>query len=81
MTLEWNVTVEEFTAAAKSMQCSKYLGPDGYLVEFYRNFFLKKKKHKLAPILMDMFDKSFESKIPQTLTQATTSLICLTARC
>lgn len=32
--LERNVTLEEFTAAAKSMQCSKYLGPDGYLADF-----------------------------------------------
>lgn len=69
--LERNITVEELTTAAISMQCGKCPGPDGYPAEFYKKFL-----HKLAPILIDMFNESFESlKLPQTLTQASISLI------
>lgn len=69
--LERNITIEELATAAKSMQCGKCPGPDGYTAEFYKAFL-----HKLAPILIDMFNDSFESlKLPQTLTQASISLI------
>jgi len=69
--LEGDITVEELTTAAKSMQCGKCPGPDGYPAEFYKRFL-----HKLAPILIDMFNELFESlKLPQTLTQASISLI------
>lgn len=69
--LERNITVEELTTTVKSMQCGKCPGPDGYTAEFYKKFL-----HKLAPILIDMFNESFESlKLPQTLTQASISLI------
>lgn len=69
--LERDITVEELVKAAKSMQGSKCPGPDGYTAEFYKTFM-----HKLAPLLIEMFNESFISlKLPQTLNQASISLI------
>lgn len=64
--------MEELAKAASSMQGGKCPGPDGYPVEFYK----KKFFNKLGPLLIDMYNESFKStKLPQTLNQATISLI------
>lgn len=69
--LEIPITIDELTKAASSMQSGKCPGPDGYPVEFYKTFL-----NKLAPILLDMYNESFNlSKLPQTLNQASISLI------
>lgn len=69
--MDSNITIEELTIAAKSMQGGKCPGPDGYSLEFYKKFL-----HKLAPILVDMFNESIGlHKLPQTLSQASISLI------
>lgn len=43
--LEKPVTLAELNAAMKSLQNGKCLGPDGYPIEFFKNFWIK-----LAPI-------------------------------
>lgn len=69
--LEKPVTAIELVSAIKSMQAGKCPGPDGFPLEFYRCF-----QHKLAPVLIEMFNESFAiSKLPPTLTQASISLI------
>lgn len=69
--LEEPITIEELTQAITSMQNGKCPGPDGYPVEFYKKFL-----DKLAPMMIDMYFESFDSlKLPQTLNQASISLI------
>lgn len=53
------------------MQSGKSSGPDGYTVEFYKKF-----SSQLAPLLLEMFSHSFnQSHLPQTLTEASISLL------
>lgn len=69
--LDQPLSVEELKIAIASMQGGKCPGPDGYPVEFYRTFF-----PLLAPLLVDMYNESFENHtLPSTLTYATISLI------
>lgn len=69
--LERPITTDELLIVMASMQTGKCPGPDGYPIEFYKKF-----QHKLAPILIDMFNESFaSSSLPPTLNQASISLI------
>uniref|UniRef100_A0A673FPW0 Reverse transcriptase domain-containing protein n=1 Tax=Sinocyclocheilus rhinocerous TaxID=307959 RepID=A0A673FPW0_9TELE len=69
--LEVPINIEELIQAATSLQCGKCPGPDGYPVEFYKKFM-----NKLAPILIEMYNESLKLlKLPQTLNQASISLI------
>lgn len=69
--LEMPISIEELSTAISSMQSGKCPGPDGYPIEFYKKF-----QHKLAPVLIDMYNESFRSlKLPPTLNQACISLI------
>lgn len=69
--LEIPITALELSGALKAMQSGKCPGPDGFPVEFYRCF-----QNKLAPVLIDMFNESFQmAKLPPTLNQASISLI------
>jgi len=43
--LEEPITIEELTGAVTSMQNGKCPGPDGYPVEFYKNFFRQTGPH------------------------------------
>lgn len=68
--LDQPVTIEELFAAVSSLQSGKSPGPGGYPVEFYKVFW-----QKLSPLLLDMFNESFEKGyLPQTLNQASISL-------
>lgn len=69
--LEILVSIEEIKIAIDSMQGGKSPGPDGFPVEFFKIF-----KHRLAPLLRDMFIESLNAKqLPPTLRQATISLL------
>lgn len=69
--LEQPITLEELSAAVKSLQSGKSPGPDGYAVEFYKKFF-----PQIAQILLDMYNEAFiNGNLPLTLTQASISLI------
>lgn len=70
-TLEQPLTLEEITNAIKSSQTGRAPGPDGFPIEFYREF-----SPKLTPILKSVYDESLANgKLPQTLTQATISVL------
>ncbi len=63
--------LSEITAAIRSMHNGKSPGPDGFPVEFHKNFL-----DKLAPLMLDMFQQSHQQgALPHTLTQASISLI------
>lgn len=65
------VTLNEISRAIKSMNSGKSPGPDGFLVEFYKQF-----STKLAPLLLHMYNDCFEQGIlPPSRRQATISLI------
>ena len=69
--LEKPITIAELFTALNTLQGGKCPGPDGYPAEFYKKFW-----HKLAPLLLDMFNESFEfGRLPQTLNQASISLL------
>ena len=69
--LERPITTAELNTAASSLQNGKSPGPDGFPSEFFKKFW-----HKLAPLLLDMFNESFElGRLPQTLNQASISLL------
>lgn len=58
--LDQPITIEKLYVAVSSLQSGKSPGPDGYPVEFYKQFW-----QKLSPLLLDMFNESFE-KDPQS---------------
>lgn len=65
-TLEKPLDTQEIEAAIKDMQTGKTPGPDGFPVEFYKKF-----ASQLIPLLLNMFNHSFEqSYLPQSLTEA-----------
>lgn len=64
-------TEEEFYCAVKSMQNGKCPGPDGFPSEFFKKF-----GKELAPLLLSVFQESFETgALPPTMRQAVISLI------
>lgn len=56
--IEKPITTAELWAAITSMQGGKCPGPDGFPVEFFRQF-----QHKLLPILLDMFNESWSGTL------------------
>lgn len=69
--LDEPITVAELYAATFSLQNGKCPGPDGYPCAFYKKFW-----HKLAPLLLDMFNEALTTGcLPQTLNQASISLL------
>ncbi|KAA0701525.1 LINE-1 reverse transcriptase -like protein [Triplophysa tibetana] len=69
--LEGPITIDELKRATFSMQSGKCPGPDGFPTEFYKTFC-----DRLAPVLIEMFNESLTlSKLPQTLNQASISLL------
>lgn len=64
--LEKPLEAQEIESAIKDMQTGKTPGPDGYPVEFYKKFI-----SQLTPLMLNMFNHSFEqSYLPQSLTEA-----------
>jgi len=69
--LEQPLSLEEISSAIRSSQTGRAPGPDGFPIEFYKEF-----SSKLAPILKSVYDESLANgKLPQTLTQATISVL------
>lgn len=69
--LDKPTALAELHAAAFSLQNGKCPGPDGYPCEFYKKFW-----HKLAPLLLDMFNEALNAGcLPQTVNQASISLL------
>ena len=69
--LEANITTGELTLAINSMQGGKSPGPDGFPSEFFKKFAVL-----LAPILLSVFEESFNAgSLPPTMRQAVISLI------
>lgn len=69
--LDTALTLSEIKEAIQSMSSGKSPGPDGYPVEFFKRF-----SDQLAPLLLDMFNYSFNlGTLPPTLMQASISLI------
>lgn len=69
--IERSITTAELSTAASSLQNGKSPGPDGFPPEFLKKFW-----HKLAPLLLDMYNESFElGHLSQTLNQASISLL------
>lgn len=69
--LDKPIHLQEIIDSIQKMQSGKSPGPDGYLVEFYKKF-----SSQLAPILLEMFNHSFnQNHLPQTLTEASISLL------
>ena len=65
--LEQSLLLEEIANAIRSCRTGRVPGPDGFPMEFYKEF-----SSKLAPILKFVYDESLtDGKLPQTLTQAT----------
>ncbi len=64
--LEQPINLQEVIDSINAMQSSKTPGPDEYPVSFYKAF-----AHKIAPLLLKMFENYLENvKLPQTLTEA-----------
>lgn len=69
--LDKPIQLQEIVDAINKMQSGKSPGLDGYPVEFYKKF-----SSQLAPILLEMFNYSFnQNYLPQTLTEASISLL------
>lgn len=69
--LEQPLSIEEITNAIKLSQTGRAPGPDGFPMEFYKEF-----SSKLTPILESVYAESFATgNLPQTLTQATISVL------
>ena len=65
------ITLLEIHEAIQSMQNGKSPGPDGYTVEFYKTF-----SHLLSPILLELYNDSFQKgRLPDTLSQSCISLL------
>lgn len=64
--LEEPLEKKEIEDSIRAMQSGKTPGPDGFPVEFYKKF-----SKQLTPLLLNLFNHSFEkSALPQTLTEA-----------
>lgn len=69
--LEMPINLNEITTAIHMMQSGKSLGPDGYPVEFFKQF-----SKQLASLLLEMFEDLLRQRVlPQSLIQASISLI------
>lgn len=69
--LDGPISLDEVCDAISAMQCGKSPGPDGFPAEF-----LKKFSGQVAPLLLNMYNESFDQAcLPQTLREASISLI------
>lgn len=69
--LNANITLDEIYEAITSLPSSKVPGPDGFGIEFYKNY-----SQKLAPLMLRLFNHSIENQeFPQSMYDANISLI------